>query len=88
MNKASNTPNEIHDKVITQGRAYVRLIEATDLLLTGHVARTERLLLRLVHSLYTHRLRGLVGELPPEITAEILAISEKIKGPVGEITRN
>jgi hypothetical protein len=88
MNKASNISNEIRDKVITQGRAYVRLIEATDLLLTGHLAWTERLLLRLVHSLYTHRLRGLVGELPPEISAEILAASEKIKGPIGEISRN
>lgn len=34
---------------------------------------TERLLLRLVKALYSHRLREMVAVLPPELTAEILA---------------
>lgn len=88
MSKAGSPPAEVRSKVITQGRAYVHLIEAADLLLERNPAWTERLLLRLVRFLYTRRLQDLVGLLPPEVSAEILAASEKIKGPVGEITRN
>jgi hypothetical protein len=67
-------------RVITSGRAYVRLIEAADALLGYCPAWTEALLSR--------RLRGLVRALPPEMGAEILAASEKIEGPVQGVGRN
>ena len=74
--------------IITAGRACVRLIEAADALLGYRPAWTEALLLRLVRALYRHRLRSLVAALPPEVSAEILAASEKIEGLVQEFGRN
>ena len=68
------------ENTIVYGRACVRIIEAADVLLARNPAWTERLLLRLVRRLYTHRLRGLVAKLPSEITSEILAASEKMLG--------
>jgi hypothetical protein len=58
----------------------VRLIEAADALLGYRPAWAEALLSR--------RLRGLVATLPPEVSAEILAASEKIEGPAQEFGRN
>jgi hypothetical protein len=51
----STQPNtdQIQENVITAGRAYIRLIEAADVLLGHHPAWTERLLLRMVLSLYS-----------------------------------
>jgi hypothetical protein len=46
---------------------------------------TERLLLRQVKAMYQQRLRKLVAELPPEITAEILA---GMTGVTREFTQN
>ena len=82
------TPSQILSNTITAGRATVRLIEAADLLLSRDPVWTEKLLLRLVRSLYTHRLRGLVAALPAEVTAEILAASDKITGPVRGFSNN
>ena len=48
----------------------MRLVEAADLLPSHSPVWTERLLLRQVKALCQHRLRKLVAELPPEITAE------------------
>ena len=75
-------------RVITTGRACVRLIEAADALLGYRPAWTEVLLLRLVRALYRHWLRQLRGALPAEMGAEILAVSEKIEGPVQEFGKN
>jgi hypothetical protein len=84
--------NTSPQRVITAGRACVRLIEAADALLDNRPARTEALLSRrlrgLVRALYRRRLRGLIGALPAEMGAEILAASEKIEGPVQEVGRN
>ena len=74
--------------IITFGRACVRLIEAADVLLDYRPVWTEVILLQLVRALYRHRLRSLVATLSPDITAEILAGSEKIGGPVQEFTQN
>jgi hypothetical protein len=68
--------------VITADRACVHLIEAADALLGYRPAWTEALLLRLARALYRRRLRSLVAALPPEVSAEILAASERIEGPV------
>ncbi len=61
---AAPTPEQRLASAITYGRACVRIIEAADVLLAREPAWTERLLLRLVRSLYTHRLRGLVAAMP------------------------
>jgi hypothetical protein len=80
--------NTSHQRVITSGRAYVRLIETADALLGYRPAWTEALLLRMVRALYRHRLGQLLGALPAEMGAEIWAASEKIEGPVREVGRN
>jgi hypothetical protein len=72
------TPEQITSNMITTGRAYVRLVEAADVLLDRQPVWTERLLLRFVRALYSHRLRELVAVLPSDIMGEILAASEKM----------
>jgi len=66
----------------------VRIIEAADVLLDKRPAWAEKLLLRMVRSLYSHRLRGLVAVLPSDLTGEILVASENMMGPVREFTKN
>jgi hypothetical protein len=92
--KMNQSPDQILHNVITAGRACVRIVEAADVLLERDPVWTERWLLRLVRTLYTHRLRGLVAVLPGEITAEILAASDKLTpvpsapGPVQGFSNN
>jgi hypothetical protein len=66
------------ERVIVTGRAYVRMIEAADVLLDHKPAWTERLVLRLVRALYSHRLRGLVAALPSDITGKVPTASGSI----------
>ena len=80
MSKLENT--------IVQGRAYVRLIEAADVLLAGDLDKAERVLLEQVRQASKQKLRALIGSLPPALTAQILAISENIKAPTGEFGQN
>ena len=60
----STQADQLGERVIVTGRAYVRMIEAADVLLDHRPAWTERLLLQLVRAVYTRRLRGLVAALP------------------------
>jgi len=69
--------NTSQQRAITAGRACVRLVESADALLGYRPAWTETLLLRLVRALYRRRQRSLVAALPPEMSAEILAASER-----------
>ena len=82
------TADEIIANAVTIGKALVRILEACDILLEKNPVWTEQLLLRQVRALYTHRLRGLVAIWPPELTAEILAASEKMTGVVRGFTNN
>jgi len=82
------TPNEIRSNVISQGRAMVRLIEAIDILLTNSGSGRETWLLKATRGLYRHRLRELVAVLPSDVSAEILAASDNIQGPIGEVSSN
>jgi len=66
----------------------VRIVEAADILLSFKPVWTERLLLRMVRALYRHRLQELVALAPAEMTAEILAASEKMTGPVRDHSPN
>ncbi len=82
------TPEQILDNVIGLGRAYVRVTEAADYILTREPPLVERWAMRLASAICRYRLRQLVAELPAEMTAEILAASEKMTGPVRGFTRN
>ena len=84
----STRADQLGERVIVMGRAYVRLVEAADVLLDRQPVWTERLLLRLVRALYSHRLDGLGAVLPADIMGEILAASEKMTGPVRAPTQN
>ena len=75
-------PEEIICNAVGLGRAYVRMVETADALLDRQPVWTEKLLLRLVRTLYSHRLRKMVGILPAELTGEILAASDKMTRPV------
>lgn len=53
----STQADQLGERVIVTGRAYVRMIESADVLLSQNPAWTERGLLRLVRALYSRRLR-------------------------------
>jgi len=59
----STKADQLGGCVIVTGLAYVRIIEAADVLLDRQPVWTERLLLRLTRALCAHRLRGLVARL-------------------------
>ena len=81
-------PEQIMANAVTLGKVLVRILEACDILLERNPVWTEQLFLRQVRALYTHRLRGLVAIWPPELTAEILAASEKMSGVVTGFSHN
>jgi hypothetical protein len=76
-----------YEETIKQGRAIVRLIEATNVLLPD-AGQREAELLRDLRIRYQKRLRKLVAKLPVKISAQILAASEHINGPIGDTTLN
>ncbi len=65
----------------------VRLIETIDVLVTGADER-EAIELRAVQARYRQRLRQLVADLPPVVSAQILLASDQIQGPGGDVTLN
>ena len=65
----------------------VRLIETIDVLVTGADER-EAIELRAVQARYRQRLRQLVADLPPAVSAQILLASDQIQGPGGDVTLN
>jgi hypothetical protein len=83
-----HTPAEIRENTIPLGRAYVRLIESSETVLDRHPAFVERLILQVVRLLYVNQLRRFVEALPPEVTAEILAASEKNNTPAKGFSKN
>ncbi len=73
--------------VITYGRSMVKILEGADQLYPDS-RRLERLTLKVVRWLYRRRLRELIAVVPADIGAEILAASENITGPVGDVNLN
>ncbi len=73
--------------VITYGRSLVKILEGADQLYPDS-RRLERLILKVVRWLYRRRLRELIAAVPADIGAEILAASECITGPVGDVSLN
>ncbi len=89
MTSGRPSPENAHTDEITLGRAYVRLIEATDIILLGcQPFWTERMVLQFVRMLFTRRLRKLVVLLPPEGVAEILTASDRIQMLIGDPASN
>jgi hypothetical protein len=72
---------------IRQGRAMVRLIEALEVLLPD-VEPLQAEQLQELQRFYRQRLRQLLSDLPPRSSAQILAASEEISGPVGDVCLN
>ncbi len=77
-----------YDNTIRQGRACVRLIEAADVLIADSPGEIDTTVLRQARELCVAQLRALVRTLPSHVSAQILAASEKIDGPTGEIGQN
>lgn len=73
--------------VITYGRALVKILEGADHLYPDS-RRLEHLTLKVVRWLYRRRLRELIAAVPADIGAEILAASDNITGPVGDVSLN
>jgi hypothetical protein len=73
--------------VITYGRSLVKILEGADQLYPDS-QRLERLALKVVRWLYRRRLRELIAAVPADVGAEILAASENITGPVGDVNLN
>ena len=76
-----------YEESIKQGRAMVRLIEAANILLPD-AGQREADSLRDLTIRYQKRLRKMIAELPTEVSAQILAASEHINGPIGDMTLN
>jgi len=64
------------DRIIAQGRALVRAIEALSTIEPTN--RLERRFARLLVYVYRRRLRGLVEAAPSWVSEEILSASERI----------
>ena len=84
----SLTAEEIINNAVGLGRAYVRMVETADALLERKPFWTEKLLLRLVRTFYSHRLREMVTVLPPELTDEVMAASDRIMRVGKGFTKN
>ena len=81
--------DERKQNIIAQGRAMVRLIEACDVLVASSGSWRESWLLKTAQGLYRHRLKRLVARLPTDVSAEILAASDKIGGgPTHDVSLN
>jgi hypothetical protein len=74
--------------LIRLGRAYVRLIEAAQVLIEYTEMDEERERLEQLVATYQAALRELVGKVPAHVTAEIMAASEKVIGTAGDVHIN
>jgi hypothetical protein len=77
-----------HSETIVRGRALVRLIEAADVLIASAMSDSEMDVQTRARDVCRSHLRAIIANLPAHIGAEILAVSEKIHGPVGEVSLN
>jgi len=71
-----------------RGRAYARLIEAAEFLISDMTDPVSAETLRQAMRISKEKLRLLVANLPPEVMAQILAASEKIVGTIREVSHN
>ena len=83
MSSMSVTPN-----VIALGRAYVRLVEAAQVIVGYTEDDMESDDLRALAKHYQVALRELLDKVPAKTAAEILAASEKVLGTVQDVGLN
>ena len=76
----------LKDQPLADLQLAVQRVLAGDRWISGPLV--ERLTLKLVRWLYRKRLRELIALVPADAGAEILAASENIKGPVGDVSLN
>jgi hypothetical protein len=74
--------------LIRLGRAYVRLIEAADVLLETKLDQQGMIDLQAAREFAKRMLRELVEEVEPAVTAEIMAASERMVGTVQDVSNN
>ena len=67
---------QIAERIINQGKALVRAIEALGTI--DPSGPFERALARLLMAAYKRRLRAIVADVPSWVTEEILSVSENI----------
>jgi len=67
---------------IRRGRAYIRLIEAIDVLLDTETRGRDRKLLLFCRRLAVHRLERMLSGLEAAALADILSASERVWTPV------
>lgn len=73
---------------IRLGRACVRLIEAADVLLATPLDQQDMIDLQAAKEYAKRRLRQIVGDAEPALTAQIMAASEKVLGTVQDVGNN
>ena len=76
------------DPTLARGRAFVRLIEAADLLLSTETDLEDLALLRRARLMASDRLHTLVADAPPAIAAQLLAARNDPAAPDEEIELN
>jgi hypothetical protein len=74
--------------LIRRGRAAVRMIESAEVLLAAADGPFERVTFGEACDLARQKLRQLVADLDPSVTAQIMMASEKIIGTAGDVGLN
>jgi hypothetical protein len=76
------------DPIISQGRAYIRLMESAAVLLAGDLGEQEKVIVCQALRLAAERLQALMAEEPPAVIAEILVASDRTMVPVERYSLN
>jgi len=73
---------------IRRGRAYIRIIEAIDIILVSGGQGPDHSIMLAFRQLVKRRLTRLVGELDGSAVAKILSASEQVWSVVNDVTLN
>ena len=79
---------EIRQSIVAHAQAVMRVVEMADVSLYHDLSWAEQFTLRMVQAHYLNRMLGLLALMPPEMTAKILAASEKMSGVVIGFSQN
>ena len=77
-----------NEDIIRRGRDCIRLIEAVDVLVEYERTPGERIVLREARRLAIQRLRQIVKDFDPAVTAQIMVASDKRLGIVKDVMLN
>jgi len=79
---------EIRQNIVIHAQVAMRFIEMADVSLYRDLSWAEQFMLRMVRAHYLNRMRSLFAVMPSDMTAEILAASDKLTGLVRGFTQN